>query len=328
MHRTLVTGAAGFIGSAVVRKLVERGREVRCLAEPGAGISALQGLDVECVEGDIRSRDDMRSAMQGVSVVYHLAALFKLWLPDSRLMYEVNVEGSKNLLFAAMAAGVDKVVFTSSIAAVGQAPAGQLADENTPFGDWDRADHYIRSKWLSERDALRFAGEGLPVVVVNPAFPFGVGDRTPTPTGRFILDALRGMVPGYPPGGFNAVDVEDVAEAHILAESRGRVGERYILGNHNVSYGDFYSALSEVAGLRPIRHKLPKSMFLASAYLMETLADVTKRPPRITYKAAHYATREHYFDTHKAREELGMPQTSLHDTIEKAVRWFRENGTV
>ena len=323
---TLVTGATGFIGSAVVRRLLGRGRAVRCYVEPGASRQNLAGLDVEIIEADINDRQAIGRALEGAEALYHLAAIYKLWLPDNALMYEVNVEGTKTVLFAALRAGVGKVVYTSSIAAVGRPEQGELADETTPFNLWDESNHYVRSKWLSERDALRFAREGLPLVVVNPAFPFGARDIAPTPTGRFVVDALAGRVPGYTDGGFNAVNVEDVAEAHILAEERGRVGERYILGDHNVSYKQFFDAVAEVAGLKPITRRLPTSVFLGVAWMMEKAAEVRGKAPMLTYKSARYASRNLWFDTRKAHEELGMPTTPLAESIEQSVRWFRDHG--
>jgi dihydroflavonol-4-reductase len=326
MGKTLVTGGTGFIGSAVVRRLLGRGREVRCLVEPGASRENLEGLEVELVEGDITDRQAVGRAMTDIDVLYHLAAIYKFWLPDYRLMYEVNVEGSKTVLFAALRAGVEKVVYTSSIAAVGRPEDGGLADETCEFNVWDESNHYVRSKWLSERDALRFAGEGLPVVVVNPAFSFGERDLAPTPTGRFIVEALQGQIPGYIEGGFNAVDVEDVAEAHILAEERGRIGERYILGDHNVTYKEFYDAVTELAGVKPIRRKLPTRVVWGMAWMMERAADLTGKPPQITYKSARYGSRTLWFDTRKAHEELGMPRTPLRDSVERSIRWFRAHG--
>jgi dihydroflavonol-4-reductase len=283
----------------------------------------LDRLEVELVEGSVADRRAVGDAMAGIDVVYHLAAVYKVWLPDPSLMYEVNVEGSKNVLFAAMRAGVDKVVYTSSTAAVGESDDGGLADETTAFNLWSESNHYVRSKWLSERDALRFAAEGLPVVVVNPAFPFGERDLAPTPTGRFIVDALHRRVPGYIEGGFNAVDVEDVAEGHVLAEERGRVGERYILGAHNVSYKEFYAAVTELAGLPPITRKLPTRLTWGLAWMVEKSAILAGKEPTITYKAARYVSRTLWYDTRKAHEELGMPRTPLRESIEKAIRWFR-----
>jgi dihydroflavonol-4-reductase len=323
---SLVTGATGFIGSAVVRRLLARGRAVRCLVEPGADRRNLTGLDVEVVEGDIGDRRAVASALVGVTSLFHLAAIYKIWLPDNRAMYDVNVEGTKTVLFAALEAGVARVVHTSSIAAVGlSSPDGTLSDETTEFNHWALASHYIRSKWLSERDAMRFAAEGLPVVVVNPAFPFGPRDRAPTPTGRFIVEALRGRVPGYLEGGFNAVDVDDVAEGHVAAEERGRVGERYILGCHNVTYKEFYDAVASVAGLPPIRRRLPTPLVVGAAWVAEKLGDLTRREPFITYDSARYATRKVWFDCSKAQRELGLARTPLVDTIGRAVEWFRAN---
>ncbi len=324
---SLVTGATGFIGSAVVRRLLARGRAVRCFVEPGADRRNLDGLDVEIVEGDIGDRRALASALVRVTSMFHLAAIYKIWLPDNRAMYDVNVEGTKTVMFAALEAGVARVVHTSSIAAVGLSPDGALSDETTEFNYWGRANHYIRSKWLSERDALRFAAEGLPVVVVNPAFPFGQRDGAPTPTGRFIVEALRGRVPGYLDGGFNAVDVDDVAEAHVVAEERGRVGERYILGGHNVTYKEFYDAVAAVAGLPPITRRLPTPAVVATAWLAEKVGDLTRREPFITYDGARYATRKVWFDCSKAQRELGLPRTPLVDTIGRAVEWFRANGS-
>jgi dihydroflavonol-4-reductase len=323
---TLVTGATGFIGSAVVRRLLSRGRAVRCLVEPGADRRNLDGLEVEVREADIADRAAVRAAMKDVRSVFHLAALYKLWLPDNRRMYEVNVEGTKTVLFAALEAGVSRVVHTSSIGAVGLAEDGGLADETTGFNYWSIANHYIRSKWLSERDALRFAAEGLPVVIVNPAFPFGPRDVGPTPTGRFIVEALDGRVPGYLGGGFNAVDVDDIAEAHVVAEERGRVGERYILGCHNVTYKEFFDAVTRVAGLPPIRWRLPTPLVLGAAWAAEKIGDATRREPFLTYGSMRYATHRVWFDCSKAQRELGLARTPLADTIERAVAWFRARG--
>lgn len=323
---TLVTGATGFIGSAVVRKLLGRGRQVRCYVEPGAPMVNLDGLDVDIVEGDINDRERVTAALDGCDVLYHLAALYRLWMPSSALIYKVNVEGTKTVLFAAMRANLDKVVYTSSIAAVGLSDDGGLSDETTRFNTWDSANAYVRSKYLSECDALRFAAEGVPIVVVNPAFPFGERDIGPTPTGKLIVEALAERVPGYPAGGINVVDVDDVAEAHVLAEERGVVGERYILGNHNLTYKEFYDLVSEVGGVAPVRRKLPSRLFAGLGWVLEHYADFVQKAPPITYKGAKYAARRMWYDSTKAHAQLGMPRTDLRDTMEKAIRWFRGHG--
>lgn len=326
MSKAFVTGATGFIGSAVVRRLLARGTSVVAFAEPGASLANLDGLDVEIIEGNILDPEALKRGMKGCDAVFHLAAIYKLWLPDNKLMYDVNVEGTKNVMFAALDAGAERVVHTSSIAAVGLSEDGQLSDETTEFNYWDMANHYIRSKWLSERDALRFASEGLNVVAVNPAFPFGERDIAPTPTGSFIVEALNHRVPGYTEGGFNAVDVDDVAECHVLAADKGRVGERYIAGGHNVTYKEFYDAVTAIAGVKPVKRKLPTALVHGMAWAMERYADYKQQAPRITLKAARYASRKVWFDTSKAHDELGMPLTPLAETIEKSVRWFRANG--
>ena len=323
---TLVTGATGFIGSAVVRRLLARGRAVRALVEPGASTANLDGLDVELVPGDVLDRDAVGRAIAGCDAVHHLAAIYALWLPDEKIIYDVNVRGTQHVLFAAMKAGVRKVVHTSSIAAIGVPAPGQLADETFAFNYWRHGSAYIRSKYLSDQDAQRFAREGVPVTIVCPAFPFGERDLAPTPTGRFIVEALHRRVPGYTAGGFCAVDVDDVAECHVLADEKGAIGERYIAGAHNVTYKDFYDAVTRVAGLPRIRVKLPTPAVLAMAWLWERRANRRGVAPRITVDAAHYATETAWFDCAKARA-LGMPQTPLDVTIEKAVRWFRDHGT-
>src|SRR5260370_25719479 len=245
----LVTGASGFIGSAVVRRLLERRQKVRCYVEPGAKRDNLAGLDVEVVTGDVNDRDAIGRALDGCDTVFHLAPMYAIWLPDPSLMYRVNVEGSKTVLWAAYKAKLKKVVYTSSIAAVGRGADGMPVDETHQFSqeDWDNGNAYIRSKWLSELDALRFAQEGLPLVVVNPAFPFGERDIGPTPTGGFIVGALSKQVPGYVDAGFCAIDVDDCAEGHVLAAEKGRIGERYILGNPNGMMRGFYRHVARVA---------------------------------------------------------------------------------
>jgi dihydroflavonol-4-reductase len=326
--KTLVTGGSGFIGSSVVRKLLARGKEVRCYVEPGAKTDNLTGLDVEIRVGDVNDRDKVADALKGCDTLFHLAAIYAIWLPEPSLMYKVNVEGSKTVLWAAYKAGLEKVVYTSSIAAVGHREDGEPANEGDPFSpvDWDVGNAYIRSKWLSELDALRFAKEGLPLVVVNPAFPFGERDIGPTPTGAFIVSALKKQVPGYVNSGFCAIDVDDCAEGHVLAAEKGRVGERYILGNHNVSFGEFYDVVGRVAGLSIPKRAIPGWVAQGMGWAMEQVAARKKSRPLATYKAAKYASRTHFFDNAKSRSELGLPSTPLETTIEKAVRWFRTHG--
>lgn len=318
-----VTGATGFIGSAVVRKLLEQKRSVRCLVEPGANPANIEGLPVERVTVDVTDYGGMRKALEGCETLFHLAAIYKTWLPDEEVIYRVNVEGTVTTLLAAQHANMKKVVYTSSIAAVGLASGG-LADETTRFNLFDVANPYILTKWQSERVALRFAEAGLPVTIVNPAFPFGPRDIAPTPTGGIILALLKKQVPGHGPGGFCTIDVDDCAEAHLLAEEKGRVGERYILGNDNVTLKDFFDIVCRVADLKPVKMPMPGALTAGVALGMELWADhVSHKEPLATYRAIRYAQRNAFFSNAKAKRELGLRSRPLEETVKRAVNWFR-----
>lgn len=325
-----VSGATGFIGSAVVRRLLRDGRAVRALVEPGASeqnLAELPASKVDRVTVDVCDYVGMARALDGCAAFYHLAAVYKVWTPDPTHLYRVNVEGTTTSLLAAKAARVPRIVYTSSIAAVGHREDGAPSDETVQFNLYDDANPYILSKYLSERVALRFAESGLPVVVVNPAFPFGPRDLAPTPTGRIILGILRGEMPGLPAGGFCAVDVDDVAAAHVAAEARGRVGERYILGNHNVTFREFVELVCRVAGKPVPRVPIPTWLGLGLTAAMEFVSDhITHTEPRATVKSARFVFGPAYFDSSKARAELDLPCTPLADTIERAVAFYREHG--
>ena len=321
-----VTGATGFIGSAVVRKLLAQGRAVRALVEPGANAKNLEGLNVERIACDVTDAPRLKVALAGCASLYHLAAIYKTWLPDPEIIYRVNVEGTASVLLAAMDAKVKRVVYTSSIAAIGVNPDGGEADESTRFNLFDVAMPYIMTKWQSERIAMRFAAGGAPVVVVNPAFPFGPGDIAPTPTGGIIRSLLDGKMPGVSPGGFCAIDVDDCAEGHLLAEEKGRVGERYILGNHNVTWKEFFATVGRVAGVQVPKLTLPKGVSATLAAGMEWWSDnVSHAEPLATYKSVRYAQKDSFFSNAKARRELGLPTRPLDDTVRRAVDWFRDH---
>jgi len=323
MAQVAVTGATGFIGSAVVRRLLEQKRSVRALVEPGANAANLDGLPVDRAEVDVTDFAAMRKALDGCETLYHLAAIYKTWLPDEEVIYRVNVEGTVATLLAAQAARMKRVVYTSSIAAVGLVADG-LADETTKFNLFDVANPYILTKWQSERVALRFAEAGLPVVVVNPGFPFGPRDIAPTPTGAIILALLRRQVPGYGPGGICTIDVDDCAEGHVLAEEKGRVGERYILGNDNVTLKDFFEVVCRVAQLPTPKVPFPGSLAAGVALGMELWADhVSHKEPPATYRSMRYAQRNAFFSNAKAKRELGLPSRPLEETVRRAVEWFR-----
>jgi dihydroflavonol-4-reductase len=322
-----VSGSTGFIGSAVVRELLAAGRRVRCLVEPGADTQNIDGLDVERVTADVCDLRGMTRALEGASAFYHLAAIYKIWMPDPDPIFRVNLEGTQVSLQAAQRVGVQRIVYTSSIAAVGLRSDGQPSDETVAFNLYDIANDYILTKHLSERIAFRFAEAGLPVVIVNPAFPFGERDIAPTPTGGIVLAVLKGEVPAIGAGGFCAVDVRDVARAHVAAETKGRAGERYILGNHNVTFGDFVAEVCRAAGREPPKLHLPPAIGRVLAFGMEMLdTKIAHRAPRVTLKGALYMQRGAYFDGSKARRELGMPSTPLSETIQRSVEWFRSSG--
>ena len=325
MTTTAVTGATGFIGSAVVRRLLERKRAVRCIVEPGANEANLAGLPVERVTCDVTSFEGMKRALDGATSLFHLAAVYKTWLPDEALIHRVNIEGTVATLLAAQAAGVNRVVYTSSIAAVGLVDGG-LADETTEFNTWDVANAYILTKWQSERIALRFAEAGLPLVVVNPAFPFGPRDIAPTPTGAIVLALLEKQVPGFGPGGICTIDVDDCAEGHVLAEEKGRVGERYILGNDNVSLKELFEVVCRVAEIPMPKVPFPGALAAGVALGMELWADhVSHKEPRATYRSMRYTQRNAFFSNAKAKRELGLPTRPLEETVRRAVSWFRND---
>ncbi len=325
-----VSGATGFIGSAVVRRLLADGREVRALLEPGANSANLDQLPpskVDRVTVDVCDYVTMARALDGCSAFYHLAAIYKVWTPDPTDLYRVNLEGTTASLLAAKTARIPRVVYTSSIAAIGRRDDGAPADETVQFNLYDDANPYILSKYLSERTAIRFAESGLPVVIVNPAFPFGPRDLAPTPTGRIILMILSGKLPGLPAGGFCAVDVEDVAAGHVAAETKGRVGERYLLGNHNVTFREFVELVCRVAGKPAPKIAIPNWLGLGVTAGLELVSKhVTHAEPRATVKSAKFMFGPAYFDCSKARAELDLPCTPLVETIERAVAFFRDQG--
>lgn len=324
-----VSGASGFIGSAVVRRLVADGRRVRVLLEPSAPTTNLDDLpasQVERVTVDVCDYEKMARALDGCATYYHLAAIYRIWTPDPTTIYRVNVEGTTTALLAAQAASVGRIVYTSSIAAIGLRANDIPSDETVDFNLYDIANEYILTKMLSERVAVRFAAR-LPIVVVNPALPFGHGDVAPTPTGKIILSLLKGEVPGVTRGGFCAIDVDDVAAGHVAAETKGRIGERYILGNHNLTVRAFCEIVAEVAGIKAPKLPVPAWVGRGVALGYELWSDyVTHEEPRMTQKSVAYLQRSAYFDASKARRELGLPNTPLPVSVEKAIRFFRDRG--
>ena len=324
--KNLVTGATGFIGSAIVRELLKDGKEVRVLVRKSSDTRNIDNLDVERVYGDIRDGEAMGKALKGVHTLYHTAAHFSHWTPDKKLPYEINVEGTKTSMAAALAAGVEKVVYTSTNNTMGAHGAEKPADETARFNHWDTKDHYSISKYLGELEALKFVARGLPIVIVNPTIVIGKNDIKPTPSGLLILAVAKGELPGYIEGGVNIIDVEDVARGQILAAEKGSIGERYLFGNENMSVSDYFKLIGDVAGVEPPKIKIPYHLALLVTYLYEFGAFLTKTPPASTASELKIGRKYEFFDCSKAVKELGLPQTPVRTSIEKALNWFGENG--
>lgn len=326
--KSLVTGATGFVGSSIVRELLKDGTDVKVLVIQNCDTKNIDGLDVEKAYGDIRDGESMKSALKGCDTLYQTAALCALWAPDSRVFYNINVEGTKTTLNAALEQGLGKVVYTSSIATVGAHGVDSPANEEAEFNLWNLRDHYSRSKYLGEVEALKICQKGLPLVIVNPAVAIGVRDIEPGPSGKLMVDILNRKMPGYIDGGGNIIDVEDVARGHILAAQKGRIGERYILGNENLSVIDYFKIIEEVSGVKAPKFKIPYPFAIIMGYTYQFIARIKKKPPVISAPMVRIASKYAYFDASKAINELGLPQTPIKTTIEKAVNWFRENGYV
>jgi len=319
-----VTGASGFIGSAVVRALVARGRTVRALVEPHAkDLANLEGLPLDVRECDVTDDAAVKRAIDGASSLFHLAAIYKLWAPDPEPLFRVNVEGTTCVLLAALAAKVKRVVFTSSIMAVGLG-----GDEDTKFDLFDMAGTYTMTKYVSERVALRFARSGLPLVVVNPGMPFGPRDRAPTPTGQIIVRFLKREVPALGAGSLSVVDVDDCAEGHVLAEEKGRVGERYILTGHDVTLRDLAERIARIANVRVPKIALPTAIGLRAAAAMEAIARRRGKEPLVTYNEARFTSASPHFSNDKARRELGFRVRPLDETLARAIEFFRASQMV
>ena len=325
--KVFVTGATGFVGWHLVEALLSRGDEVRCLARP-ASAALLDGSKSEVALGDLTDFESLRRGMRGVEAVYHCAADYRLYVDHPESMYAANVEGTRNVLRAASEAGVRRVVYTSTVGALGLNADASPADERTPVHFSDMVGHYKRSKFLAERVAEEWAAKGLPLVIVNPSTPVGERDIKPTATGRMILDFLRGKIPAYVDTGLNLVDVRDVAAGHILAMERGRVGEKYILGNKDMSLKAILDSLSRIAGLPSPRLRVPHWLPLAVAAADTALARVRGGTPRFELDAVRLSRKKMFFDPGKAVRDLGMPQTPVDQALERAVTWFRRQGYV
>jgi dihydroflavonol-4-reductase len=325
---TLVTGGTGFVGANVVRELLRDGRGVRVLARRSSDRRALDGLDVETVEGDLLDPSSLGRAVAGVHTVFHVAADYRLWAPDPRALYRVNVDGTRAILTAAAEAGAGRIVYTSTVGALGIPKEGGPGTEDTPVSLADMVGPYKASKFLAERVAVELAASGAPVVIVNPSAPVGPWDVKPTPTGQMVIDFLRGRMFATLDTGLNLVHVRDVARGHLLAAERGKIGDKYVLGNANLSLAEIGRLLAEVARGRIPRVRIPYAVAWAAALCFEGAARVTGRAPRVPLTAVRMAKKRMYFSADKAVRELGLPQTDVRIGLREAVEWFVAHGYV
>jgi dihydroflavonol-4-reductase len=323
----LVTGGTGFVGSAVANALDKAGFAVRVLVRPNSPRHQLAGLDVEFCEGDLREPDSVAKAMAHTRYLFHVAADYRLWARDPREIMETNVTGTRIVMEQALRAGIERVVHTSSVATLAPHPQGLAADETMRLEEADGIGAYKRSKIAAERLVERLIGErGLPAVIVNPSTPVGPRDVRPTPTGRIIIEAACGRIPGFVDTGLNLVHVDDVAAGHVAALRHGKTGERYILGGQNVLFSDILADIARIVGRRPPRLRVPHAMVVPVAYAAEALARLTGKEPFATLDGVRMAKHRMFFTAAKAERELGFHARPYQAGIEEAVQWFRENG--
>lgn len=326
--KTLVTGASGFVGSAVTRQLLDAGHDVRVLIRPQSNRRNIDGLAAEVVTGDLTDRSSLERAVVGCETLFHVAADYRMWVPDPDRTYKTNVAGTRDLMQVAAHAGVKKIVYTSSVATLGLAGDGGAANEDTPVTLADMVGHYKRSKFLAEQEVQWLnENEGLPVVIVNPSTPIGPRDIRPTPTGRMIVDAVNGRMPAYVDTGLNLVHVDDVAMGHLLALERGKLGQRYILGSRNMTLKEILTVIADMVGRRPPKFRLPHNVILPVAYVSQAWTRLTRgAEPRITVDGVRLSKKTMFFSNDKARRELDFNPRPIEEALQAAITWFRDNG--
>ncbi|MGB0579355.1 MAG: hopanoid-associated sugar epimerase [Limisphaerales bacterium] len=330
--KCFVTGGSGFVGANLVHELNARGHEVRCLLRANADLRGLEGTHYEKIPGDLSDKTLLKEAMQDCDWCFHVAASYHLWLPDYGPMYQANVDGTRNTIEAAHEAGVSRIVYTSTVGCIGlpKAVHGHVTptNEETPVSEKQMSNHYKLSKWKAEMVARELADQGMPVIIVNPSAPIGPRDVKPTPTGKVIVDFLNRQMPAYLDTGLNWVHVRDVAAGHVLAAEKGKIGERYILGNAegNWAMKDAFAELEKLTGVRAPRIKIPYFIAWSAAQVNEAMAKITKKEPKAPIAGVRMAKYKMFFNPSKAISELGMPQTPPSQALQDAVDWFREKG--
>ncbi len=326
MGKILVTGASGFVGYHVAQNLVDKQiGEVFCMVRAGSERKFISELGVKLVEGDLRDKKCLAAAMSGVEMLFHVAADYRLWAKNPEELIQSNVAGTRNILEAAGEAGVKKIVYTSSVAAVGR-PHDGVGDETMDPAPEHLIGPYKKSKFLAELEARKFAKSGLPVVIVNPSTPVGSHDIKPTPTGKVALDFLNGKMPAYLDTGLNVVDVEDVAEGHWLASQKGKIGERYILGNKNLKLKNILEILAKISGKPAPRIQIPYWVAYAAGFCSTAWAELSGKPPQVPLDGVKMARETMFYTSAKAVRELGLPQTSVEKALEKEVEFFKQYG--
>lgn len=324
--KVLITGATGFIGSAVARRVQREGADLRLLVRPGANRRNLAGLDAEVVAGDLNDRAALARACRSCQGLFHVAADYRLWAPDPAEIYRGNVQGTRNILQAAAAAGISRVVYTSSVGVLGLPADGSPGTEDTPVALADMVGHYKRSKFIAETVVTQFVRDGFPVVTVNPSAPIGPRDIKPTPTGRIVLEAAAGRMPAYVQTGLNVVHVDDVADGHWRAFMYGDVGQRYILGGSDMTLREILTEIAGLMGRRPPRLQLPHRLILPIAYAAEAIARLTGKAPVTTVEGVKLSRKMMFFSSAKAQRELGYRSRPAALALADAVTWYQTNG--
>lgn len=325
--KSLVTGATGFLGSAVMHCLLKAGHDIRLLVRANSDRRNIEHLPVEIIEGDLRDRQSLQKALKDCNYLFHVAADYRLWVPDPQTMYDINVNSTKALIIEAANAGLKRIVYTSSVAALGLTSDGTPANEETPSSLKNINGHYKRSKFMAEQAVKKLTNQHqLPVVIVNPSTPIGPRDIRPTPTGRIVLDTLHDRMPAYVNTGLNIAHVDDIAYGHLLALQEGKTGERYILGGDNMTLLDILETLDDIIGRSKKRINLPISFMLPVAWMMEKFALITHKEPRATLDSIRMAKNLMYFSSEKAIREFGYQYRPARQALEDAVQWYQKNG--